>query len=135
MLYVKYNTRGTAKMPIKHKVKPSTLFYIQQELGHALTVLKDLPINALKNSPTSIYTPLSTSTSPCKVRQHRTTFYANVSVSRQMSNVILLCYALHTGTLHTGTLHTGTLHTGTLHTGTFHFSYRLTKVVEAHSII
>ena len=31
-------------MPIKHEAKLSALFYVYQEIGHALTVLKNLHI-------------------------------------------------------------------------------------------
>ena len=44
---------------------------------------KEFTINALKNLPTSIYTP--SSTSPCKVRRHQMIFYANASVRRLIS--------------------------------------------------
>ena len=40
MTYVIEITRLASKMPIKHEAKLSALFYVYQELGHALTVLK-----------------------------------------------------------------------------------------------
>ena len=33
-----------SKMPIKHEAKLSALFYVYQEIGHALTILKNLHI-------------------------------------------------------------------------------------------
>ena len=41
--------RGEVECFIGHRGSaPSALFYVSQELDYALTVLKDLPINALK---------------------------------------------------------------------------------------
>ena len=79
-----YKAQGEAECFIGHQGStPSALFCIQQELVHALTVLKDLPINAIKNSPSSRYA--LSSPSPCQVRQHWTISYANASVRRLIS--------------------------------------------------
>ena len=56
---------ASAICKIKHEAKSSAILGIKAvhrvlELGHALAVLKDLPINALKTSPSLIYRPSST---------------------------------------------------------------------------